>query len=617
MCGFLGIVGGAQDEARHVEFAAALDQIAHRGPDGARTYTRDGIWLGFRRLAILDLSDAGMQPFFNSHKTSALLFNGEIYNFVELKAELTAKGVPIYGSGDTAVLMAALEAWGIEKTLPKLNGFWAMAYVDFDKRTVALSRDRFGVKPLYFTHFGANLAFGSEPKALLATDPSLRRPNEDSLSGFLRGGSYLSEQDSYYRDIRTFPAAHVAIFEAGSGAMTFNRYWNYPNADDIEVKTSDQIAHEFRELFLDAVKIRYRADVPTGLTISGGIDSTAILVASADNASSIQAFTAGYGDARESEAIAAKESAARVGVRVTEVEARSVDWLARTRRLVYHLDSPTASPAIFPLDSICKAARESGCIVLLEGQGADEAFGGYVQHAAAWMLDTLVQDPFGTNWVRALRAIHQTFGLYWTGLWAGRLAAPRVSKRLRSPVYPALSRAAVRSPRLNAGTEANNGRIGDTRLRSLLLDEHSTTVLPGLLHYGDAVSMANGVEMRQPFLDYRLVEWIFRQANGVRIREGQSKWCVREFLRLNGHAEANARKKQGFYTPICDWIRENSSAVLNEVLLKPDAEIARRVSPSALKRLHDSAIAGDVVSAYHLFKAITAQLWWDECIDGR
>ena len=619
MCGLLGYVG-AGSRAHSPRLEGALELLRHRGPDGGGQYANEWLWAGHKRLAILDLSEAALQPYFGRDRRTLLLFNGEIFNYRELAVDLRREGVDVQASGDTAVLMAALDTWGVARTLPRLNGFWAFAFIDLVSRQVTLSRDRFGVKPLYFAQPArGELVFASEPKAIIAAFPQFRRPSDEAISGFIAGGRFFEAGQSFYEGVQVFPSASTGAFTPGSPGVAISRFWDYPQPCPDGGGVADPL-EEFSALFEDAVRVRYRSDVPVGITASGGVDSTAILLASSkSDFDRLTAFTSVYdvGSAREHEH--ARRVCDLTGLPLQYVTAREDQWLTTLQSIAGFLDSPTASPAVFPLFEICRTARSQGVIVLLEGQGADEAFGGYVQHAAAWALDVLHdgRNPLSrfSRLAGALPGLQKSFGATWMMLWMAKLAGPAWFRHFASILFPRPAAAgaqavavpdavvplapAVRDPIPGAGA----------RLNALLRKEHGSTILPTLLHYGDAISMANSVEMRQPFLDYRLVEWIFRQPDRTRFTDGRSKWIVREYLDRHGGAFVNRWRKEGYTTPLPAWIRRNRRTIVEDILCAPGSRTAQEVPAAHLRSLVGRASSGSKTAAYHVFRLMSLELW--------
>lgn len=274
MCGILGWVTTQSTDGR-ARFARALDTLRHRGPDDSDIYAAEGVLLGHRRLSIIDLSSAGRQPMEDFELGNVITFNGEIYNYLELRAELEARGHVFRTATDTEVLLHAFRAWGA-RALNRLNGMWAFAIWQPATRTLFMARDRFGVKPFYYALTREGLVFASEPKALLELSPELRRADDETVFRFLSEGELHAGEDTFYQAVKSLPAGCYAEFGPDGGTPKISRYWDYPAPASV-VQDPEDAAREFAWLLDDAVRLRTRSDVKVGLTLSGGLDSTAIL----------------------------------------------------------------------------------------------------------------------------------------------------------------------------------------------------------------------------------------------------------------------------------------------------------------------------------------------------
>ena len=379
MCGIVAVIGAPMFAP--VQLEAALSLLNHRGPDGGGHWSDDGVWLGHRRLAIIDLSDAGIQPM-HVGDAVAITFNGEIYNYIELRKELESKGHRFWTETDTEVLLHAYLEWGVE-CLERLNGMWAFVIWDKRRSQAFIARDRFGVKPLYYSCSRDRVVVASEPKAILDLEPSRRIVDQSTLFSLLAYRAMDITERTFYQGISSMPPGHYALVTPTDCTLRPRPFWNLPIPDE-ERDDLDEVADEVGGILEDAVRLRYRSDVPVGLTLSGGIDSTAILEAATKFRPDIVAFTSVYDEtAAVDERAWAKRAVARhPNVLLHEVDAAGEDWLKTLNEVVWHMDGPGTSPAVFPLWEVMKAARKSGVTVLLEGQGADEMFGGYSWHAA-------------------------------------------------------------------------------------------------------------------------------------------------------------------------------------------------------------------------------------------
>ena len=623
MCGILGWVAeGAQSHAE--SFSNALNTLVHRGPDDRGVFNGQGVLLGHRRLSIIDLSRGGHQPMRDFASGAVIVFNGEIYNYLELRSQLQHQGHSFLTESDTEVLLHAYLEWG-PAALNKLNGMWGLAIWQPGQRKLFIARDRFGIKPFYFTYMHAGFAFASEPKALLALFPELRQPDDIAVYKFLAEGLLYTEGSSFYQDIHTLPPGHYGEYAAETGQFKATRYWDYPEASVPSAHNSRDAAQEFSSLFADAVKLRMRSDVPVGVTVSGGLDSTAVLVAAMHETPGKRVcFTSVYGGNERGEVPWAKLATAPYGILPVEVEAPKEAWLETLEQVAWHMDGPGYSPAVYPLWHLMREARKQGVLVLLEGQGADESLGGYPQYAVIAFLSMLKYSASVAEWKRTLHAwtrLCATFTPRWAMLWLLRESFPGLiaSNRRRAGAYMTLAddfKATVEEQLVETDpAHVTGSSLGYEPVTRRLLQDHSRNILPGLLHYGDAISMAHGVESRLPFMDFRLVEWMFSNGDTVKIHEGQTKWVLREYLRHVGQSRIAERKdKQGYPTPIERWLSENNGAVVRELLLAPDRKIMRFCDARRIEKLLNRHLAGHPGAGNHLYRLVSTELWLRRCV---
>lgn len=619
MCGVVGWAGFGQPPFSAESFSAATELLAHRGPDDQGIWSVDGVMLGHRRLSIIDLSAAGHQPMLSASGRSCIVYNGEIYNYPELRSALVSSGRRVTGGSDTGVLLELLEAEGVD-ALNKLNGMFAFALWDQTERKLWLGRDRFGVKPLYYYCGKDGFAFASEPKALLRLYPELRRIDERTLLSFLAYNDLYTSGRSFYEGIRVLPPAHWAVYDVDSGDLRLGRYWDYPrtNCGTHGPVDPDKTKERFTELFEDAVRIRLRSDVPVGLTLSGGLDSTAVLAAARRADYPLRCFTSVYGpDSGEQgsgELEWARRAAAAADCPLVPVEASRRDWLSVMTEVVWYMDGPGYSPAVYPLWRLMQKARAERIPVLLEGQGADEALAGYPQYAALDLLDSLHHGADLRKLAGRLLAMRKTFGLSWLMLWLFREQSPRLLQWHRKRTgFQSFMRSGLVLPEepCDAATSSLAGSRVDRRLR----EDHARHILPGLLQYGDAISMAHSIEARHPFLDYRLVEWIFRAPTEIKLRDGETKWVLREYLRARGQREiGNRRDKKGYPTPAGVWLASEEGRHLESAVLRSGNPLHEWCDPARLANLFKRQRRGSLATDHHLYKIISTQMWIDRCI---
>lgn len=616
MCGILGWLGSGETPPDSQRFAAALRLLRHRGPDDEGVWTAPGVMLGHRRLSIIDLSPAGHQPMTSPDGTQTITYNGEIYNYVELRTQLEALGRRVAGGSDTGVLLAALAEWG-PGALARLNGMWAFGLWDAARRRLLLSRDRFGVKPLYYRHGAGSFAFASEPKALLALYPEHRAVDETTLLRFLANNELHSHGASFYAGIHVLPPAHCLQYEPKTGRIAIERYWQYPEREDASVG-STAACQQFAGLLEDAVQLRLRSDVQVGVTLSGGLDSTAVLTAAVRHGRRApRCFTSVYGDGSLGELDWAQRAASVVGAELDPAPAPEEGWLQTLPEIAWHMDGPGYSPAVYALWCLMRQASAAGVPVLLEGQGADEALAGYPAYAVLDLVD-FIRGKTGevrnvATLSRRLRRLSATFSPLWLLLWVGREVSPAMLAWHRSRTgFQSLLRPGVAIPPPLAMDDLPQG--GDA-VRRRLMSDHARNILPGLLQYGDAVSMAHSIEARNPFLDYRLVEWLFRLPTAFKLHDGETKWVLREYLRATGQQTiGNRPDKRGYPTPVSRWLLADPEG-LERRLSQSRSPLAAWCALGAIRRLIGQVARGAPGADHHLYKLLATQAWYERCIE--
>ncbi len=532
MCGISGILRADGEPVPRGLVDAMVATIRHRGPDGEGTYFAPGIAFGHTRLAIIDLSAASDQPFIDDEAGLALSFNGEIYNYIELRAELKALGHSFRSAGDTEVLLRAYEQWGAD-CLPRLNGMFAFALWDNRKRTLLLARDRFGEKPLYIARSPKGLIFASEMKAILAIRPELREANHRAVYRYLARGDLDLDHESFFQGIESLPGGSYLHLDAQArGAV--KRYWE-PRSCAVPPSHSDAV-ERFRELLFDSVRIRLRSDVPVGSSLSGGIDSSSIVsTIHAEKTTQTlhqKTFSARFHSKAHDEGRFIEVVTNRVEADAHEVWVEPEKFIDEFERLQYHQEEPIASASPFAQWLVMRLAKDNATTVLLDGQGADEILAGYDQahgmFLAHWLrrarIDKVVRElgHFGKRY-HSIREPLQ-FAAYYSLPEGFRDGLVERYYRSASVVTPEMHRdyapAHVEAPK----------PFGD-RLRNELVRWQTTTQLPEFLRYADRNSMAFSREVRLPFLDHRLAEFCFGLPTDLLLSGATTKVILREAMR--------------------------------------------------------------------------------------
>ncbi|MCD2323949.1 amidotransferase 1, exosortase A system-associated [Sphingomonas sp. IC-56] len=571
MCGIAGLYYPAQ--ARPVDPARIMtmtDALAHRGPDGSGVWTAPGVGLGHRRLAIIDL-ECGAQPMVTPEADLVTVFNGEIYNFREVRAELTAKGAHFVTDSDTEVLLHGWRAWG-PAMLPRLNGMFAFALYDVRRQSLFLARDRFGVKPLHYTQLSDGaVAFASELKGLLA-HPLLRRlPDFRAVEDYL-GLGYVPDDASIVAGVRKLAAGHFLLMERGKPVPEPTRWWDIDFSRRATGKVKDLEA-ELVEHMRAAVRSRMIADVPLGAFLSGGVDSSAVVALMAETSrAAVKTCTIGFAETDHDETAHAQAVADRFA---TAHRTRTVaaDDFALIDTLVAAFDEPFADASALPTYRVAQLARES-VTVALSGDGADEAMAGYRRYkffAAEERVRALLPHGFRTNvfgrlgqiypkadWApRPFRAKTTLLALAEGGEFAYAKAVGVTGPALRDQLYTSAAK------HMLAGHTAERRYVDAMRQapardgldRAQYADMRHW--LPGdILTKVDRTSMAVGLEAREPLLDHRLVEFAATLPLSLRIKAGEGKWLMKKAMEPWLPKEILYRPKMGFVTPVSAWFRK-------------------------------------------------------------
>lgn len=611
MCGIAGIFNLSGSPPAPNELARMLAAMPYRGPDACGiALPSPQVGFGHLRLSILDLRPESNQPFYSADGQLALVFNGEIFNYVELRQELAALGHSFRTTSDTEVLLTAYEEWG-DACVGRFNGMWAFAIYDARRRHLFCARDRFGIKPFNYAIHAGRILFASEIKSLLAVAPDLARPDYDSLSRILRASVGARRAATCFVGVKRLPPAHTLTVE--NGDVVLRRYWDYPESSAAP-PSFDDASQRVRELLTRGIEIRFRSDVPVGLTLSGGVDSSSIAgLTRKFLAGSLDTFTAAYDGKWYDESARAREFALSLGLTPHLIPSESFDFLARLREIVWHLESPTHTPAVFPLWNIAASARQR-VTVLLEGQGADELLAGYRTNFVDALLDELRSGHPGVayrEW-QAARRLH-----------GARFAAQLLGRRLNPPFLHKAFRLARGDESVYIGPLAGGAELADEReisghperLNAALVQQMEGRLVD-LLHYGDAISMAHSLESRLPFLDHELVDYCVALPGSYKFRDGIGKRVLRAAMRgVVPDAILDDRRKLGFPTPIAEWFRHDAEKTIFPVLL--DERCARRgiFDPRALRRALERHRAGQVDLSNNIYRWIITELWFQRFID--
>lgn len=569
MCGISGIINkrGAAVDAAAVRAMNA--SIAHRGPDGEGEYFWKNLAFGHRRLSIIDLSECGHQPMVYRSGDLVLTFNGEIYNYLELREELQEKGHEFHSRSDTEVILAAYAEWG-DACVERFNGMWAFALLDRKRQRIFCSRDRFGVKPFYFTESDGLFAFGSEIRQLLPFLPHVAAEREILVDFILTSISDHTDK-TFFQGIRKLAGGHNLIYDLSRDCFTIERYYEIRRRTELESVGPEEAAEIYREVLEDAVKVRLRADVAVGTCLSGGLDSSSVasLAAVHYHAGSGRAFsaiTAVSEQKSNDESSFAKLVVESGGMEWLQVKPSYEDFLGSLDAVVRAQEEPFGGPSLTMQYFVMKTARENGIPVLLDGQGGDETLLGYEKYYASYLATTWREQGISAclkAWSQASRNNTKM-----SGLNAAKFVVAGLMSPLRYRFYRHRHRYLTSFPPAPSHLRDFSAASWDSFALQVL--EMTSTNLPVLLRYEDKNSMAHSIEARLPFLDYRAVETALSLPGSCKIRDGWSKWVLRRGMEGRLPDSILWRKnKFGFEAPEKIWLAKHAGTMRERILASP------------------------------------------------
>ena len=587
MCGICGKLNFDRREPVDPDLILRMtDTILHRGPDGGGQFVSGPIGLGHRRLSIIDLN-TGAQPMSNEDDSVWVVFNGEIYNFLELRPGLEARGHKFKSATDTEVIIHLYEESGPE-SVAKLQGMFAFALWDEKKQLLLLARDRVGIKPLYYANTGGSLLFGSEIKALLADAGVRRSINPRSIDRFFTYG-YLPGRETLLEGVYKLDPGHYLT--ARGGLIEDRQYWDLNFKVDPRRANFGEALDELRDLLRRTVKSHMISDVPVGVLLSGGVDSTGILRYAVEQTDKpVHTFTVGFaGEEFADERPFARLAAKRFGAEHHEITMTAEDFLEFLPKYAWHMEEPVFEPPAVALYYVSRLARESGVKVLLSGEGGDEAFGGYPNYRNLLLLERLkalfgpakgllrigLKALSGVGWERVgkyVELVDPTLSEY----YLSRTATPDSDLiRLKSSLYTPEFAETLRGEIPDLPTRSLFSRLGDGPLLDKMLYVDTKTWLPDdLLVKADKMTMATSVELRVPLLDFQVLEFAASLPADSKVRGWTTKRILKAALEDSIPREIIGRKKTGFPVPYGKWLSEAGKGPIADMLLSRDATVA-------------------------------------------
>ncbi len=646
MCGIAGFWDRRPARAEEMEdrVVAMTDTLRHRGPDDAGSFVDavTGIALGTRRLAIIDLSAHGHQPMVSSDSRYVVSFNGEIYNFSDLRAELEGLGHRFRGSSDTEVFVASVQRWGVRDTLARCNGMFGLAVWDNRERQLHLARDRFGEKPLYYGWAGNAFLFGSELKALRAHPAFRTEVDRDVLALYLRHNCVPAPYSAFKGIAKLPPGTFVTLGPSTPPAVLPEpeAFWSLCDVAEAGVAsrwkgTEAEALGELDDTLRDAVGIRMRADVPLGAFLSGGIDSSLVVaLMQAHSASKVKTFTIAFEDAGYDEATHARRVASHLGTEHTELLMTAADALETIPRLPALYDEPFADSSQIPTAVLASLTREH-VTVAMSGDGGDELFGGYNRYGWAerfWRLVEPVPRPLrgvagallgavpprvwdgGAQLVG--RILPRTFDLRLPGTKIQKVARVLPAADLHE-TYVLLASHAEQPERLVLGAREPRSLLARPTLWpasvgpvELMMYLDSMTYLPDdILTKVDRATMAASLEARLPFLDHRVAAFSWRLPPDLKVRGGTGKWLLRRLLYRYVPPELVDRPKAGFGVPLGAWLRGPLRPWAEELLDSRRIERDGYLAADPVRRMWRQHLSGRFDRQYELWDVLMLQAW--------
>jgi len=625
MCGIAGILdlrGQQVDEARLIRMR---DTLRHRGPDGEGTIVLGCAGLGHRRLAIVDVA-GGAQPMSNEDGTIWLVANGEIYNHAELRAELETQGHRFKTRSDSEVIVHLYEEEG-ERSVERLRGMFAFAVWDGRRRLLLLARDRLGIKPLYYARSSDELVFGSEIKAILASGAVRPAFNEAILPEYL-ATRFVAGEETFFRGVSKLLPGRTLTWSQREGFRE-RRYWTLPAVREGPPPTLREAAAEVRERLCESIRLHLMSDVPLGLFLSGGLDSSGLLALMAPMVKEpVRTFSVGFREPGMSELHFARLAAASVAAEHREVVLSAEEFFSALPRLLWHEDEPIAFPSSVPLHVVSRLARDHVKVVLT-GEGADELFLGYNRYRVTAWNDRLaraqgnvVPGPLRAAMERVIRSLPRPVRRYAQRTFLALPPGPRGLFYENFAVFPeVLQQHLLADPALlkardpyAAGLRCYEEASGGALDRMSRADLQ--TYLVELLMKQDQMSMAASVESRVPFLDHPFVEHVAALPGRFKLRGWRTKAVLREALRNVVPRTILARGKMGFPVPVGRWLRGPFWPLVREFVLGPRAAGRRLFSADVLRSLAEEHRSGEGEHGDRLWLLINLEIWQRIFIEG-
>lgn len=619
MCGIAGVYSRYNDTSNHTIVQQMLEVIGHRGPDGDGIYTDEYVVLAQKRLAIIDLSANGSQPMIVDSGNYSITFNGEIYNYKELRQEVEGYGYSFQSDTDTEVILHAYRLWG-KDCLQKFNGMWSFAIWDRGKKELFCARDRFAVKPFHYWYDGNQFVFCSEIKGLLCHPDIKPQQNEQAIYDFIIYGRASHNRETFFKDIYQLPGAHYCTMS--ERGLEIVRYWDI-SVDNKFSGSFEEAANEFYRIFEDAVKIRFRSDVEVASCLSGGLDSSSIVCVAdklikngqLQTERKLNTFSLAFDYEKFDERKWIELVRAEADINSHFTIPKEEELLENLNHLLYTQEEPFGSTSIFGQYMVMKLIHEKGIKVTLDGQGSDEMLAGYVGYADAYFADFV-----RTNNDREL---YEQVGIYCKKHnLTPSIAIERAKK---------LAEAGKLGRHIDVNSKYLNDNFAttyykevalpnkfDSMLQNQLYQDLMITSIPALLRYADRNSMAFSIESRLPFLDYRLVEFIFSLPADMKLHDSVTKVILRKAMHGTIPEEIeNRQDKMGFVTPEAVWFREGLKAIFENIIYSESLAARNIFDISVVQKEWEEYKSGVCNDSFLIWRILSVEMWMRMFIDEK
>lgn len=612
MCGISGIISKDDKINNNLVIKKMTDLIEHRGPDDSGYYTSDNVFFGHRRLSIIDLSDHGHQPMFYNNNEFVLTYNGEIYNYLELRDELKEKGYIFETDSDSEVILASYAYWG-QDCVNHFNGMWAFAIHDKKKNLILMSRDRFGIKPFYYMDINSGFYFGSEIKQFTILKNNELKLNTKIALRFLVYGELNTTDETFIDNVFELKGGYKAIYDLKKKTLKKEKWYDINNIEEQANITQEDAEKKFSKYFKDSVQLRLRSDVKLGALLSGGLDSSAIvsIVDEIIGDSRFDTISSCFHDKKYDEQEYIDEVIKEKNITPHKIfpnlsDLFSIDMLDK---IVWYQDQPISSSSHFAEYLVFESAKENKLKVVLDGQGSDEILGGYHEFFPVYLFELLTKYKFIT-FLNEMKFINKIHGYGYK----------EIIKKLFLYIVPNSSEVLIRKffkksllpPWILQNDEniqyLQNNKLSTSNLIKYSIHQLLVRSVPYQLHSEDRNSMVHSVESRLPFLDYKLVEFIISLPSEFKIFNGTTKFILRESLQnVLPTKIKNRQNKMGFVTPEETWMKENSDLVKRELISA--SEYTNGMIQKNIIDDFEKMLSGEKKFSRHYFRIISFYRW--------